>query len=286
MPDQADQLRSRLEELRWRRAKVIAVASGKGGVGKSNFSINFAVALARELNRVLIIDFDIGMGNVNILVGKSSHYTIADHFEKAIPLHRLIEEGPSGVHYIGGGTGLSQLLHVDRHQFERFSTEFELILKQYDYIFLDMGAGYSEQSIQFMMAANEVFIITTPEPTSITDAYSMMKFLAKRTADVPFYLICNRALSRASGEETLSRLAEAARQFLNKEVFLLGVVPDDSSVGEAVLRQIPFIDFDPKAGASLALNELLHIYLGKRSKEVSQGDSFISRIRRYLFQHR
>ncbi len=113
-----------------------------------------------------------------------------------------------------------------------------------------------------------------------------MKFLAKRTADVPFYLICNRALSRASGEEALSRLAEAARQFLNKEVFLLGVVPDDSSVGEAVLRQIPFIDFDPKAGASLALNELLHIYLGKRSKEVSQGDSFISRIRRYLFQHR
>ena len=112
MPDQADQLRSRLEELRWRRAKVIAVASGKGGVGKSNFSINFAVALARELNRVLIIDFDIGMGNVNILVGKSSRYTIADHFEKAIPLHRLIEEGPSGVHYIGGGTGLSQLLHV------------------------------------------------------------------------------------------------------------------------------------------------------------------------------
>ena len=286
MPDQADQLRSRLEELRWRRAKVIAVASGKGGVGKSNFSINFAVALARELNRVLIIDFDIGMGNVNILLGKSSRYTIADHFEKAIPLHRLIEEGPSGVHYIGGGTGLSQLLHVDRHQFERFSAEFELILKQYDYIFLDMGAGYSEQSMQFMMAANEVFIITTPEPTSITDAYSMMKFLAKRTADVPFYLICNRALSRASGEETLSRLAEAARQFLNKEVFLLGVVPDDSSVGEAVLRQIPFIDFDPKAGASLALNELLHIYLGKGSKEVSQGDSFISRIRRYLFQHR
>lgn len=286
MPDQADQLRSRLEELRWRRAKVIAVASGKGGVGKSNFSINFAVALARELNRVLIIDFDIGMGNVNILVGKSSRYTIADHFEKAIPLHRLIEEGPSGVHYIGGGTGLSQLLHVGPRQFERFSAEFELILKQYDYIFLDMGAGYSEQSMQFMMAANEVFIITTPEPTSITDAYSMMKFLAKRTADVPFYLICNRALSRASGEETLSRLAEAARQFLNKEVFLLGVVPDDSSVGEAVLRQIPFIDFDPKAGASLALNELLHIYLGKRSKEVSQGDSFISRIRRYLFQHR
>ena len=283
MSDQADQLRSRLEELRLRRAKVIAVASGKGGVGKSNFSINFAVALTRELNRVLIIDFDIGMGNVNILLGKSSRYTIADHFEKAIPLQRLIEEGPSGVHYIGGGTGLSQLLHVGRHRFERFSAEFELILKHYDYIVLDMGAGYSEQSIQFMMAANEVFIITTPEPTSITDAYSMMKFLTKRTADIPFYLICNRALSRVNGEETLCRLAGAARQFLNKEVSVLGVIPDDSSVGKAVLRQIPFIDLDPKAGASMALNELLHVYLGNGSKKVSRGDSFISRMRSYLF---
>ena len=283
MSDQADQLRSRLEELRLRRAKVIAVASGKGGVGKSNFSINFAVALTRELNRVLIIDFDIGMGNVNILLGKSSRYTIADHFEKDIPLQRLIEEGPSGVHYIGGGTGLSQLLHVGRHRFERFSAEFELILKHYDYIVLDMGAGYSEQSIQFMMAANEVFIITTPEPTSITDAYSMMKFLAKRTADIPFYLICNRALSRVNGEEALCRLAGAARQFLNKEVSVLGVIPDDSSVGKAVLRQIPFIDLDPKAGASMALNKLLHVYLGNGSKEVSRGDSFISRMRSYLF---
>lgn len=283
MSDQADMLRRRLEEHNGKRGKVIAVTSGKGGVGKSNFSINFAVGLAQERYRVLVIDFDIGMGNIHLLIGKSNRYTIADHFEKGVPLTDIIEQGPGGVHYIGGGTGLTQLLSLSDRLFERFSAEFEQILGRYDYILMDMGAGVSDQSLQFMIAANEVFIITTPEPTAITDAYSMMKFLTKQAADIPFYLICNRAPSYKNGEEVLTRLAGAAGKFLNKDVSRLGVIPDDSSVSRAVLRQVPFLELEPKARASTALKQLQQSYLGNENKGTGQELSFMSKVRGYLF---
>ncbi len=284
MHDQAELLRQRiLKEKDGCAARVIAVVSGKGGVGKSNFSLNFSIGLAKQNKKVLIMDIDVGMGNINILIGQAGRYTIADHFNEGIPLRMAISSGPEGIHYIPGGTGLSDLFKMDQKQFDHFSYQFQSILEDYDFIILDMGAGISEQTLQFIVSAQELIFITTPEPTAITDAYSMMKYLVSST-DVPFYLLCNRASSRREGNEVLMRLTRAAHQFLHKEILALGVLPDDKSVHKAVIRQIPFILLNTSSPASEALKKTIVHYLGALAKETNQPVSFMKKMKNFLFE--
>ncbi len=284
MHDQAELLRQRiLNKRESSSAKVIAVVSGKGGVGKSNFSLNFSIGLAKQNKKVLIIDIDVGMGNINILIGQTARYTIADHFNEGIPLRFAISPGPEGIHYIPGGTGLTDLFKMDQKQFDLFSHQFQGILEEYDYIILDMGAGISEQSLQFIVSADELIYITTPEPTAITDAYSMMKYLVNRT-DAPFYLLCNRASSRKEGREVILRLTKAAHQFLHKEVLELGVLPDDKNVQKAVIRQIPFILLNALAPSSEALNKIIARYIGTSDKEDNSPVSFMKKMKNFLFE--
>ena len=284
MHDQAELLRQRIRNNKdFPVAKVIAVVSGKGGVGKSNFSLNFSIGLAKQNKKVLIMDIDVGMGNINILIGQPGRYTIADHFNEGIPLRRAISSGPEGVHYIPGGTGLTDLFRMDQKQFNQFSYQFQSILEDYDYIILDMGAGITEQSMQFIIPANELIFITTPEPPAITDAYSMMKYLVGRT-EAPFYLLCNRATSRKEGNEVIIRLKKAAQQFLHKEIFMLGVLPDDKTVQKAVIRQIPFILFNPIAPSSDALYKIIDRYMGTTDRETNQPVSFMKKMKSFLFE--
>lgn len=284
MHDQAELLRQRvLNEKGGHPAKVIAVVSGKGGVGKSNFSLNFSIGLAKQNKKVLIMDIDVGMGNINILIGQSGRYTVADHFNEGVPLRMAISTGPEGIHYIPGGTGLSELFKMDQKQFDYFSYQFQSILEDYDFIILDMGAGISEHTLQFIVSAQELIYITTPEPTAITDAYSMMKYLASRT-DVPFYLLCNRASSRREGNEVIMRLTRAAQQFLHKEILALGVLPDDKAVQKAVIRQIPFILLNPSSPASETLKKIIHHYMGTFVKGENQPVSFMKKMKNYLFE--
>ena len=284
MHDQAELLRQRIRNNKdFPVAKVIAVVSGKGGVGKSNFSLNFSIGLAKQNKKVLIMDIDVGMGNINILIGQPGRYTIADHFNEGIPLRRAISSGPEGVHYIPGGTGLTDLFRMDQKQFNQFSYQFQSILEEYDYIILDMGAGITEQSMQFIIPANELIFITTPEPPAITDAYSMMKYLVGRT-EAPFYLLCNRATSRKEGKEVILRLRKAAQQFLHKEVFTLGVLPDDKTVQKAVIRQIPFILLNPMAPSSDALYKIIDRYMGTTDKETNRPVSFMKKMKSFLFE--
>lgn len=286
MNDQAEKLRNRLKQSSMtKEAKTIAVVSGKGGVGKSNFSLNFSISLSRKGKKVLLFDLDIGMGNIEILIGKTSPYSIADFLSGNAYLEEVVFSGPEGIDYISGGTGLSQLIRMDKEAVDYFTNSLSEMLKRYDYLIFDMGAGMNEETLSILLAVNEIFVITTTEPTAIMDAYATMKYIHFADPTLPFFLIVNRAGSPREGNETLSRLGEVLERFLSRSPVGLGILPDDKSVHEAVKRQIPFMTFNGKSQASkgmalIAEKYLANIGTGTAGKEPK---SFTARLKQFLY---
>jgi flagellar biosynthesis protein FlhG len=266
--------------------KTIAVVSGKGGVGKSNFSLNFAISLSKKGHSVLVFDLDIGMGNIDILMGLSSKYSIADFFSNEVPLKDIITVIPEGIHYISGGTGLSKLTKISQESFDLFTQQLSLLLNNYEYIIFDMAAGISEDSLKFILSVEEIMIITTPEPTSITDAYAAMKYITMENPVIPFYLIINRAQSEKEGIFTFNRISKVLNHFLNKNATLLGILPDDQIVSQAVRKQTPFVQLNEKANASKALIRLTEMYCQQDNKTFSSFTkmNFAAKLKRFLFE--
>lgn len=285
MKDQAEILRMRMQEKEGnKQAKTIAVASGKGGVGKSNFCVNFALQLMRKGRKVLIFDLDIGMGNIDILMGKSPKRTFVDLFKEDISIQDIIERGPESLPYIAGGSGLTRIFELDDAKFNYFQNEFEQLIKSFDYILFDMGAGATQDSLHFISSAHEVIVVTTPEPTSITDGYAMIKHLVHKDNRLPIKILVNRSLNEKSGRETFERLALVVKRFLASEVALLGVLPDDRSVLEAVNKQRPFVIDKPKSRVSRSLEELVLGYLNESRTQASSSFSFVDKLRRFVFE--
>ncbi|MCQ6280181.1 MinD/ParA family protein [Bacillus sp. EB600] len=285
MKDQAESLRLRLQRRHGLKpkTKAIAVVSGKGGVGKSNFSLNFSISLSKRGLNVLLFDMDIGMGNLDILMGRSSERTIVDYLTGTSRITDIIMEGPEGVKFIGGGTGLGQLVNQDR--LGTLSDDLDTFLEEYDYLIFDMGAGISQESLKFLLSVHEIIVITTPEPTALMDAYAIIKYLHLADAKLPFQLVANRTNSVQEGSATLNRLTKVVKRFLDMEPVWLGVLPDDRSVQQAVNRQIPFMTFNPKSKASLALEELVSRYIeGVGQIPANQSVSFVSRLKKFLFE--
>ncbi|KEF39896.1 ATPase involved in chromosome partitioning [Schinkia azotoformans MEV2011] len=287
MKDQAEKLRAKIELLQNKaKTKTIAVVSGKGGVGKSNFSLNFALGLSSAGSSVLLFDMDIGMGNIDILMGVTPNYTIVDMFESDLKLTDIIEKGTNNLSYIAAGTGLSKIFKLDNNKFELFITQLEEIIEDFEYIIFDMGAGITEESMQFILSVNELFVIATPEPTSITDAYAVMKYIHLKELDMPFYLIVNRTYSEKQALSTSNRLSNAVKQFLNKDVVTLGDLPDDRVVLKAVSHQMPFLLYAPNSDVSRSMLKIVERYTNQNFDEMKSTSSysFISKLRRYFIK--
>jgi len=287
MEDQAERLRRRLQQQESGiTTKTIAIVSGKGGVGKSNFSLNFAISLKKKGHSVLLFDMDIGMGNIDILMGNSSSYSIADFFTNTVPLRNIITEVPGSIHYIAGGTGLSQLTQISREAFYHFSDQLSILLLEYEYVIFDMGAGITENSLRFILAVDEIIVITTPEPTSITDAYAAMKHITLENNMIPFYIVINRAHSEKEGVVTFNRISKVLTHFLEKNAVFLGVLPDDQIIPQAVRKQIPFIQLNEKAPASKALNGMTEKYCQGQFDQTPTANkiNFATKLKRFLFE--
>jgi len=158
---------------------------------------------------------------------------------------------------------------------------------QYDYFIFDMGAGMSEDRLRLLMAVHEIFVITTPEPTAIMDAYAAMKYIHMKEKRVPFYLVVNRAQTDQEGRDTLQRLKNAMKQFFGKDVTKLGILPEDRTVSKAVTSQTPFLLFDPATKISRAMNELVERYLANRTFDeatASRPANFFARLRQFLLE--
>ncbi|MFS0751827.1 MinD/ParA family protein [Oceanobacillus sp. 1P07AA] len=279
--DQAEGLRKRLSHS-FHQAKTVAVVSGKGGVGKSNFVVNFSLQLIKRNKKILILDLDIGMGNIDILIGNRSTYSIVDLLKNDTSLNEIIEKETNGLHYIAGGSSLNQLFKLNDLQRNRFYKIFETLVHQYDYIFFDMGAGASEESLFFTLSADECIVITTPEPTSITDAYGMVKHIVSRNNHIPIYAVLNRWNKKGDGLASLKKFQKVIQQFLSVEVNSLGVIPDDSFVVKGVTAQQPYSEIYPKAKASKAIKQLADVYLREKGIGDSINTSFLGRLKNWM----
>lgn len=273
MRDQAEKLRMQMLESQGLIGRSIAVVSGKGGVGKSNFSTNFASLLVNARKKVVILDMDIGMGNIHILIGKTVRGSLTDYLEGNRALEDVIYEGPNGLQYISGGSGMTSIVEWSPIMFDKLIEAFQSLQKQFDYILFDMGAGATSWSLQLLTSVDEIIVISTAEPTSIMDAYSMMKYIHLKDSEKTFYLLCNRVFNREEGEDTLDRLQSVMQHFLRKEVIKLGSLPEDPVVRKSVREQVPFTILYPEAPISKAMQKIVLRFIQKSTAEVFPGES-------------
>lgn len=282
MRDQAETLRLRVKHTHV--AKSIAIVSGKGGVGKSNFSTNFSFNLAKKGYEVVIVDMDIGMGNIHILLGENTRRSLSDYLIGKCSLDEVTENFSGNIDYVSGGSAMTSVIEWNDLMFDRLITAFEMLQQKYDYIIFDMGAGATEWSLQLIESVDDIIVISTTEPTAIMDAYSMLKYIHMRNREKNMYVVCNRALSSEEGRQALKRLKNTAQQFLSKELHILGAVPEDIHVRKAVQQQQLFSILYDRAPATRAVRQIVETYVSGQTKTLAQigGEnpkSFVSKLK-------
>ncbi|MGF9695580.1 MULTISPECIES: MinD/ParA family protein [Paenibacillus] len=270
MRDQAASLRSMVSAPREedgmersRSSKILTIASGKGGVGKSNFTLNFALALQTLGRKVLVFDADIGMANIDVLMGTTSPYNLYHLLYRQKSIQEIIQLGANGLPYIAGGSGMKELFSLSDRDLEFFAEQVEMIAQEMDYVIFDTGAGLSRENMKFIGAADECMIITTPEPTSITDAYALVKVMHGQENATPFRMIVNRVENEQESERVADKIAGVAKRFLQTDIPLLGYVSEDPNVVKAVKRQVPYSLAYPQSKASRDIQRLALRYLAE-----------------------
>ena len=285
MHDQAESLRRHMQKKNnLRYAKTLSVISGKGGVGKSNVALNFCLQLINHDKKVLLFDLDFGMGNVDILLGLHANKTIVDMFNEKLSACEVIERGPGGLDYIAGGSGLNSIFKADSNVMDYFFKQYDQLIDMYDYIIFDMGAGATEESIRFILASDECIVVTTPEPTSITDAYGMIKFILTRRPSMTIHAVMNRSRSVKSGYDALMRFKKVVFQFLNADIHPMGILPEDKNVPEAVIRQTPFILYNDASPVPEAMKKLPIGYMTNSPAIPKERTSFVQRLKQLLIK--
>lgn len=280
MRDQAEALRLKMLESQGKLSRSIAVVSGKGGVGKSNFSTNFAYALLARGEKVVIVDMDIGMGNIHILLGMAAKYSLKDYLVGEKGIEDVVNRTTEGLDFISGGSGLDKVMEWSPDMFDRLIRAFEFLQKEYDVVLFDMGAGATRNAIELIVAVDEVVVISTTEPTSITDAYSMMKFIYLKDPEKTFHIVGNRVSRNDNGSDTVTRLQFAMRKFLEKETAILGFLPEDPAVHKAVLAQKPYLLLYPSAPISKKMSALVDLFMHAESNdERPRGIGFLEKLR-------
>ncbi len=272
MLDQANQLREKMmtkqsdkpSKKAIKKTRVIAVTSGKGGVGKSNFALNFGLSLIEQGKKVLIFDVDLGFANIDVLLDQIPRETIASMIEKDLAVRDIIEQGPNGLLFISGGNGFNELFRMDDHKLHKFFRELATLQGEVDYIILDTGAGLSYENLRFILAADDVVLVTTPEPTSITDAYSVVKMVHGKDPNVHIKLVVNQCVSTKEGQQTADNFKQAAAQFLGKEIGTLGSIPNDLHVPEAVKKQQALMLAYPNSESAAAIRQMTREFLQLR----------------------
>jgi flagellar biosynthesis protein FlhG len=235
------------------RVRVIAVTSGKGGVGKTNIVVNLCIALARMRRRVFLLDADMGLANVDVLLGMTPRYTIEHVLSGRKELLDIVMEGPGGFKVLPASSGISELSELTYEQQMQLFRALGSLDAEMDYLFIDTGAGISSNVLRFNASANEIVLVANAEPTSITDAYALMKLLSIKYHLRAFSLIANSVASEDEGQAVYERLHKVAAQFLNVTLDYLGPVPYDKAVSRAVRQQRPLLELYPTAPASRGL---------------------------------
>ncbi len=279
MEDQAQELKEMMSNNR--KTRIIAITSGKGGVGKSNLSVNMAIAYAQQGKKVILIDGDLGMANVNVLMNIVPQYNLMQVINKQKTMQEIITDTEFGIKFIAGANGFSKIANLTVDELDYFAKQFAM-LGNADIIIIDTGAGIANNVLQFIAAADEVYVVTTPEPTAITDAYGIIKIITTELVDreTDIKLLVNRVHSADEGKRISERIINIAAQFLNYKVDYIGFVYDDPVVQASVIRQKPFIVVNPTSKPAQCIKHIVG-RIEKNDNGTSEGvTSFLKKFLR------
>lgn len=252
--------------------KVIAVTSGKGGVGKTNVTANLAVALAGIGKSVVILDADLGLGNVDVLFGVIPKYTIEHVVLGEKTLQEVMVKGPCGIRILPTSSGSEDLTHLTPEQKLVFLSELDQLEKSVDIFLIDTAAGISSNVLYFNTVAQEILVVVTADPTSVTDAYAIMKILSQRHGEKKFKLLINMARTAQESKDVYRKLTLVSNQFLNISIDYCGFIPQDDYLRMAVLEQKAVVDLYPNAKSSLRFIELANEILRWSVNDVPKGN--------------
>ena len=264
---------SRAGRLKANTTKVIAVTSGKGGVGKTNIAVNLGIAFIQRGKRTVVIDADLGLANVDVILGLNPKYNLAHVIRGEAEIEEVMYKGPYGLYIIPAGSGIEQLINISQWQLTRFINSLNELEALAEVIIIDTGAGLSKTVTSFVIAADEVLVVTTPEPTSITDAYALIKVTSKKHKK-NFKVIINRATSPQEAEESMHKLKMTCKKFLDIDLDYLGYILDDKTVNISVKEQVPFIIKNPKSNASRGIYRILSNLSNNEEQSCYESESF------------
>ncbi|MDF2839660.1 MAG: ATPase involved in chromosome partitioning [Clostridia bacterium] len=282
MRDQAEKLREIINDIKSyskesasltaappAEARVITITSGKGGVGKTNFTVNLAIKLSQMGNRVIIIDADLGLSNVDVIMGKMSKYNLSDVLKNDKEILDILEEGPCGVRFVSGGSGVQDLVKLNKMQLVDLLMKLGKLDYEADIILIDTGAGLSDSVLSFVHASKEVILVTTPEPTSITDAYALIKTISNKDAGKNIKIVVNKVESEIEANHILEKLKAVSERFIGMKLISLGFIMNDSCVPKSVKIQQPFVLNYTKCEATKNITDIANILLDTKGAGMS-----------------
>lgn len=264
--DQAEQLRNIIKQNAQASrptARVITVTSGKGGVGKSNVSVNLAVEFRRLGKRVVIFDADFGLANIEVMFGAIPKHNLADLIYQGKKIREIITMGPMDIGFISGGSGIAGMSNLSREYINYLVQNLAELDVLADIIIIDTGAGISDSVLEFLVASGEILLVTTPEPTSITDSYSLLKALTRHPnfnrEQTTVKVIANKVSTPEEGRQLFSKLNAVVNRYLKISLSLIGVVPEDSQLVKAVMQQMPITIQNPNSKSAMAFSDIARV---------------------------
>lgn len=263
--DQAQQLRNiiKQQQIRTSKANVITVTSGKGGVGKSTLSVNLAIALTQLGKKVIILDADFGLANVEVMLGIRPSSNLSDLLFRGKSLKEIITTGPNNIGFISGGSGIRELSELNASQIKVLSERLWELDDMADFIIIDTGAGISEAVLQFVVCSNQTLLVATPEPTSITDAYALLKIVSNNpyrdSSQLNITMISNRVDSVQEGKMLHAKLNAVVEQFLNVKLGYLGCVVNEQAIMKSVMEQKPITLTKPNSSGAKYYKDIARI---------------------------
>ena len=275
--DQATKLREMVqEEQGFSNARVIAVTSGKGGVGKTSLSVNLAIMLSRMGKRVVVFDADFGLANVEVMLGIRPRYNLLDVIHNEKRIEEIITEGPNKIGFISGGSGVSELATLDSECIQSLILELTKLDTMYDVVIIDTGACITDSVMEFVMVSPEVLLVVTQEHTSITDAYSLLKVLRRKEKFNPLYktihVVANRVDDADEGLEIFNKINTVSTKFLNTKLQYLGAVVQDRNASMAIIEQKPMVIAFPQSQASKDMTQVAYKLMNASQEEYKKND--------------
>ncbi|TAL61130.1 MAG: MinD/ParA family protein, partial [Legionella sp.] len=252
----ADQAAGLRKLSRNKPVKVIAVTAGKGGVGKSNVSVNLAVALAQQNKKVMLLDADLGLANIDIMLGLHTKYNLSHVIQGGCHLSDIILNGPLGIQVIPAASGTEFMTQLNSMEHAGLIDAFNELTDDLDYLIIDTAAGISDTVLSFTRSSQELIVVVCDEPTSLTDAYALIKVMSKRYEWKQFHILANMVRNIKDGRELFNKLLKVSEQFLDVQLDYLGAIPFDEHVHKAVKKQKPVLIASPDCEAAVSIREI------------------------------